>query len=530
MTPGEGGYIYDDQGGTGGLATGERFVIVGDYNADPNDGDSVDKAIQQLLFNPSVDASVVPTSAGGDCSSRPCRAPRTRRTPGIPRRTRPTSRMARRAIFAPTMSCRRRSASTRSAAACSGRSTPIRTFRWWGRSTRLSPAASPAPTIGWCRWISQVEDDQRREVADIDFLGEVTFPTGLMFDGNRGRRSLRHHLRSRPRRLLRDFRRSQPDQSGALLHARHRCRRRRPRRRATSPSQTSPRCLMRTASPLPARLARSRGHRAHRRGRLHLLRRRRQRAGRRLSSICSRCKASNSTRLPIDAKVSANRQPVVRHPQQSRLRKPDGHAGQVHALYRDGERAVPGRAGSGPRQRVGLPHRQVRSRDGPADRRVRLRDRCRRTPPNPAGSFANNGLVDLLAIDDDGTLLAIERAFSTGVGNSIKIYQVLTQGATDVSGVDAVETEIDDGELAVEPRPGRCRRSCSSISATSEFRSTTSKASRSGRSSQMGGSRSSLSRTTTLREPSSPSSWPSRSTSRTFRPSRQWSKPRRDAL
>lgn len=65
VTPGHGGYIHDDHGLTGGIANGERFVIVGDYNADPNDGDSVDKAIQQILLNPSVDGSVIPTSPGG---------------------------------------------------------------------------------------------------------------------------------------------------------------------------------------------------------------------------------------------------------------------------------------------------------------------------------------------------------------------------------------------------------------------------------------------------------------------------------
>src|SRR5262249_31829217 len=64
VTPGAGDYIYDDQGASGGLAEGERFVIVGDYNADPNDGDSVDRAIQQILLNPLVDASVIPTSPG----------------------------------------------------------------------------------------------------------------------------------------------------------------------------------------------------------------------------------------------------------------------------------------------------------------------------------------------------------------------------------------------------------------------------------------------------------------------------------
>ncbi|HRE03252.1 MAG TPA: phytase, partial [Ilumatobacteraceae bacterium] len=49
--------------------------------------------------------------------------------------------------------------------------------------------------------------------------------------------------------------------------------------------------------------------------------------------------------------------------------------------------------------------------------------------PTPAGQFATNGLVELLAI---------ERSFSTGVGNAIRLYEVHTQGATDVSGFDAV--------------------------------------------------------------------------------------------
>ena len=57
-------------------------------------------------------------------------------------------------------------------------------------------------------------------------------------------------------------------------------------------------------------------------------------------------------------------------------------------------------------------------------------------PPDPPGSFADNGLVALLALDDDGTLLAMERSFAVGVGNTIKLFVVSTQGATDVSGMD----------------------------------------------------------------------------------------------
>ena len=59
------GYIYDDQGRQGGLAPGAWFVIAGDQNADPVDGDSVPGAIQQLLLHPLVNTRVTPDSQGG---------------------------------------------------------------------------------------------------------------------------------------------------------------------------------------------------------------------------------------------------------------------------------------------------------------------------------------------------------------------------------------------------------------------------------------------------------------------------------
>lgn len=57
-------YIYDDEGRRGGLKPGERFVIAGDQNSDPLDGDSIAGAIQQVLDHPRVNTSVVPSSAG----------------------------------------------------------------------------------------------------------------------------------------------------------------------------------------------------------------------------------------------------------------------------------------------------------------------------------------------------------------------------------------------------------------------------------------------------------------------------------
>ncbi|WP_053202245.1 endonuclease/exonuclease/phosphatase family protein [Jiangella muralis] len=61
--PGRASWIYDDEGGRGGLKPGSAFVILGDQNSDPVDGDSVPGAIQQLLEHPRV-VDPLPTSAG----------------------------------------------------------------------------------------------------------------------------------------------------------------------------------------------------------------------------------------------------------------------------------------------------------------------------------------------------------------------------------------------------------------------------------------------------------------------------------
>jgi Endonuclease/Exonuclease/phosphatase family len=57
-------YIYDDQGRRGGLKLGSTFVIAGDQNADPNDGDSYQGAIHQLLDHPLVNDRFTPESEG----------------------------------------------------------------------------------------------------------------------------------------------------------------------------------------------------------------------------------------------------------------------------------------------------------------------------------------------------------------------------------------------------------------------------------------------------------------------------------
>ena len=64
ISPGKSGYIYDDGGDHGGLKPGSLFVIAGDQNSDPLDGDSIPGSTQQLIEHPLVNAKVAPESEG----------------------------------------------------------------------------------------------------------------------------------------------------------------------------------------------------------------------------------------------------------------------------------------------------------------------------------------------------------------------------------------------------------------------------------------------------------------------------------
>ena len=66
----------------------------------------------------------------------------------------------------------------------------------------------------------------------------------------------------------------------------------------------------------------------------------------------------------------------------------------------------------------------------------------------PSSIFGVNGIVEVLPIDNAGTMLVMERSFSVGgvlgggTGNVVAIYEVSTRGATDVLDIDAL---YDDG-------------------------------------------------------------------------------------
>jgi hypothetical protein len=100
--------------------------------------------------------------------------------------------------------------------------------------------------------------------------------------------------------------------------------------------------------------------------------------------------------------------------------------------------------------------------DGPASSftngglsRILVYDLRKRIPTNeyvyevgpwaePSAIFGVNGIVEVLPIDNAGTMLVMERSFSVGgvmgggTGNVVVIKEVSTQGATDVLGTDAL--------------------------------------------------------------------------------------------
>jgi hypothetical protein len=62
--PSQSGYIYDDGGVFGGLGHGDLFVIAGDLNSDPFDGDSIPGSAQLLVDHPKVNDTMTPSSEG----------------------------------------------------------------------------------------------------------------------------------------------------------------------------------------------------------------------------------------------------------------------------------------------------------------------------------------------------------------------------------------------------------------------------------------------------------------------------------
>jgi endonuclease/exonuclease/phosphatase family metal-dependent hydrolase len=64
IDPARGDYLVDDQGRPGGIQRDRHFVIAGDLNADPHDGDSHNHAARLLVEHPLINHDSTPASRG----------------------------------------------------------------------------------------------------------------------------------------------------------------------------------------------------------------------------------------------------------------------------------------------------------------------------------------------------------------------------------------------------------------------------------------------------------------------------------
>lgn len=103
---------------------------------------------------------------------------------------------------------------------------------------------------------------------------------------------------------------------------------------------------------------------------------------------------------------------------------------------------------------------RLRARDGGWAAEYLYRTEPVAETPVPADAYATAGLVELLAFDDH-RLLALERSFSVGAGNTIRLFEVDLSKATNVAGLRSLERRdnvapagkrllLDLAELSIE--------------------------------------------------------------------------------
>ncbi len=443
ITPDAGDYIYDDAGNAGGLALGEKFVVMGDQNADPEDGDSTDKAILQLLDNPLVNTSVTPASAGGpeqatldgDINASQTGDPRfdtadfSDTTPGNLRTdyVLPSNNLAitDAEVFWPT--------------------TDDPLYPLVGDRQDISTTPSSDHSL-----VSvDVMIPDRQTVTDVEFLGEVSFPTGYVFEGTEvgGLSGIAYDAKKRVYYAISDDR-----------------------------SQINPARFYTLSINL-------------RDGRLD--------QGDIALKAVTTLKDANGNAFPafsLDPEdISLAKQGTVYissegevNPEQNRITDPFmnqfGLNGQQLSELPIPKQFLASAEDTGIRNNLAFESLTISTdgrylytatenalkQDGPA---ASLNDKSLSrilkydlqtgkvvgefvyeveavsAEPIPADGFATNGLVDLLAIDNNGTLLALERSFSVGVGNTVKLYEIRTQGALDVSILDSLAEDGNAFEI-----------------------------------------------------------------------------------
>lgn len=450
VTPGEGDYIYDDRGNQGGLEPGSRFVIMGDQNSDPNDGDSVEGAIQQLLDNPLINTSETPASEGG---------PEQTELQGGANLTHESDPAFDTADFADTNPGNLRvdyvlpSSNleiTDSAVFWPESTDPL--FRLVGTFDPSVPGGFPTSDhrLVWADVAveSPRQDIDQTTVTGVEFLGEVTFPTGYMYDGTQvgGLSGIAYNPNTNLYYAISDDRSQfnparfytlSIDLSDGSLDEGD----------VTFENVTT--LTDENGNPFPEFSLDPEAIALTDEGTLYISSEGERTTTRLIDPFVNEFSLTGRQldELPVPEKFlptgTGETDPGIRNnlafesltitPNQRYLFTATENALVQDGLAADLENESPSRILQYDLQ-TGQPIREFQYLTDPVA-----------AEPNPATGFNTNGLVELLALDNSGTLLSLERSFSVGVGNSIKLYETNIQSAVDISSVDSVSGLDVDG-------------------------------------------------------------------------------------
>ncbi|MDJ0729286.1 MAG: phytase [Crocosphaera sp.] len=433
ITPGKSSYIYDDQGNFGGLKAGKKLVIAGDQNADPFDGDSVNNAINQLLDNPYINTSVTPESEGGvDASIRQGNANNDHladpkfdtadfndSNPGNLRvdYVLPSENLeiTDTGVFWPSSD------------------DPlfylVGDFPFPSSDHRLVYTDVNIP--------DSIINSTRKTVKSINFIGDVNFETGFTVEGTEfggisgltydnfngvyyGLSDDRSQLNeARFYTLNIDLSDGSLDDSDISFNG------------VTTLLDENDNPFINNGIDPEGIALTSRGtlfisSEGNANTLLDLFVNKFSLAGQQFNS------------LPVPEKFlpTADQSRGIRNNQafESLTITPDEHylyTALENALWQDGTNSTL-------EEESAVRILQYNLETGEAGQEFLYFTDPIPNESNPPGSFADNGLVELLAIDNTGSFLALERSFAVGVGNNIRLYEVNLQGATDISQFDSL--------------------------------------------------------------------------------------------
>ncbi|WP_016951595.1 phytase [Anabaena sp. PCC 7108] len=471
ITPGKGDYIYDDGGKTGGLAAGSSFVIMGDQNADPFDGDSFDNAILQLLQNPGINTNNIPTSAG---------APQQADLQGGANANHNGNPNFDTADFADTTPGNLRSDYVLPSSDLQITNSAV----FWPVDTdpTFAPVGTfPFPSSDHRLVFADVEigaTEAGKTIPDVEFLGQTTLETGFVpsgeagtvdgvatalgglsgvtYDGTQGKFYAISDDRSQnaPARFYTFTTNPETIDSTGVTFTQ------------VTPLKDINGNFFAALSLDPEGIALTNNNTVFisSEGEVNLG------AGRVTDPFIKEFSLTTGQELrslPVPKKFlpvveDTNGDSIINtgDTQTSGVRNnlafesltitPDQktlYTATENTLLQDGAATT---TSAGSRSRI-IQYNLVTGQ--PEKEYLYTTDAA--VTPNPSTGFSDNGLVDLLAIDNRGTLLALERSFAVGVGNTIKIYEVTLQGATDLSTIDSLSSLSAEQLAAIQPAQKR---------------------------------------------------------------------------